>query len=203
MRQVFQKKIDDILQYLKKNDINNTITNCQTKIEYLENEISPINNWLRNNDFDNDEEEIEFFKIHKSKLTSKLLFYKYLLDIQVKMTSSKKKKHDYLQKVLEKYIQIPKGYNRILKYYRSKSTHRDQEYFLRKNNKSDINDQYQLVFIDERITTKMECPLAILLAREQIVYYLDTELDALESKPEKQKNKSNPTCNGPEPIWIL
>ncbi|UOK43393.1 MULTISPECIES: RteC domain-containing protein [Flavobacterium] len=190
MRQNYQNLIEDILQNLKKSSSKDTITNCQNKIQYLETEISTINEWLRYHDFDNDHEEIEFFKIHKTKLTANLLYYKYLMDIQVKMTTSKKKKQDYFQKTLEKYIQTPKGYNRFLKYYRSHSTHRDQEYFLRRNNKSHINEQFQLVFIDERVTTKMECTLAILLAREQIIYYLETELDVLESKTENLKKQT-------------
>ena len=52
---------------------------------------------------------------------------------------------------------------------------------MRKNNITNIHDQYQFIFFDERITTKMEFSLAEFLAKEQIIKYLDSELDKIEN----------------------
>jgi len=186
MRQNYLDFIDTTLLELQTKNKEINIKNCQQNIKFLEQKIIELNAWLRHHEFESEFEEIEFFKIHKNKLTTKLFYFKNLLELQIKMTSSKKKKRDYLKKVLEKYNQVPKGYGGFWKYYRSETNHRDREYYLRNQNDSNCNDQYHLVFLDERITTKMECPLAMLKAREQIITYLDSELEKLESKSKRQ-----------------
>lgn len=192
MRQNYLLQIEKINLELKEIQTDNIIDKTQKSIQYLETKLAEINNWLREYNFEDEASEIHFFKNCKAKIISQLYYNQILLDIHLKIITCKKKKKDYYTKQLGKYTQIPKGYYKLWRYYQNNSTKKDCQYFLRKNNQSDINDQYSIVFIDERTTTKMEYPLAKLMAREQIVYYLETELDTLESQ---KSNKTLPKSN--------
>ncbi|WP_310559178.1 RteC domain-containing protein [Flavobacterium sp.] len=169
---------------------NPPIHKFTTAKNYLEQKATEVNSWLRNHQFECEKEEIHFFKNIKSQLLSKIMVSKFQLDIALKLPHSKKAIPDYYQKLILKHSQIPKSHNYFYKYFRSESTHRDQEYFLRKNNITNIHDQYQFLFCDERITTKMEFSLAELLAKEQIIEYLESELDKIENPPKENNNIS-------------
>jgi len=197
MRQNYLLHFEEISRKLKEIQADNIIDKTQKSIHFLETKLAEVNNWLCEYNFEEDAAEINFFKHCKAKIVSQLYYNQILLDIHLKIITSKKKKKDYYTKQLEKFTQIPKGYNKLWRYYQSSSTKKDREYFLRENNQSDLNDQYSIVFIDERTTTKMEYPLAKLMAREQIVYYLESELDALEQqKFTTSKQKSNLVWTG-------
>ena len=158
-----------------------TIKNFTRSKTYLEQKACEINSWLRNHQFETESDEIYFFKNIKSQLLSKIMVSKYQIDTLLNLPHSKNAIPDYYKKLIQKHSQIPKKLNQFYKYYRSESFHRDQNYFLRKNNIINNHDQYQFLFFDERITTKMEYTLSELLAKEQIIQYLEAELDKLEN----------------------
>lgn len=173
-------EIEVELNTIKKQS-DSTIKTFKKSKKYLEKKVSEVNIWLRNYDFDTDNEEIYFFKNIKSQLLSKIIVSKFQLDIALKLPHYQKAIPDYYQKLILKHSQIPKNNNGFYKYHRSESTHLDHEYFLRKNNFTSIHDQYHSLFYDERITTKMEFSLTELLAKEQIIKYLESELDKIEN----------------------
>ncbi len=158
-----------------------SINNLTKSKNLLELKAIEINIWLRNYHFQNEKDEINFFKNIKSHLLSKILVSKFQLDIALKLPHSKNAIPGYYSKLIQKHSQIPKNLTSFYKYIRKESCHHDQEYFLRKNNISNIHDQYQFVFFDERVTTKMEYSHAELLAKEQIIHYLESELDKIEN----------------------
>lgn len=159
-----------------------TFTNTKN---YLEKKAAELNIALRNHHFGTETEEIYFFKNIKSQLSAKIILANYQLDIALKLPHSKKAVRAYYKKLIVKHSQIPENKTAFYKYHRSEATHRDQHYFLRKNNTASIHDQYHLIFFDERITTKMELCRAELLAKEQIIKYLEQELDKIENQHSK------------------
>jgi hypothetical protein len=170
------------INHLSKPNIKN-FTKSKT---YLEQKACEINKWLRNHEFETESEEIYFFKNIKSQLLSKIMVSKFQIDTLLNLPHSKNAIPDYYKKLIQKHSQIPKKLNYFYKYHRKESTHRDQEYYLRKNNIINNHDQYQFLFFDERITTKMEYTLSELLAKEQIIQYLETELDKIENPIQNQ-----------------
>lgn len=176
------------LREIKKND---TSGNCKKLIQFLEDHKTIINNWLRNYEFPSEEEEIMFFKFIKPQLTSKIIYYKIRQDIYLNLPKSQKAIYKYYDKLLDKNNQIPNKLRSFFRYMGNESTHRDQEYFLRKNNVSDINNQYHFIFSDERTTTKMDLFIATLIAREKIVRYLEARLNQIEQQCKLSKSISN------------
>ncbi len=183
MRLPYYNLLIDVEIELKKLNLQSqtSINNFSKTKKILEQKASELNSWLRNHDFENDNDEINFFKNIKSQLLSKIIVAKFQIDILLNQPHSKKAIPDYYKKLIHKHSQIPKNHVHFYKYIRKDATHLDQEYFLRKNNITTIDDQYQFIFIDERITTKMEFTLSELLAKEQIINYLESELDKIEN----------------------
>lgn len=175
--------LNEIDNELKKLNFHSkpTINNFTKSKNYLEQKACEINSWLRNHQFETESEEIYFFKNIKSQLLSKIIVSKYKIDTLLNLPHSKNAIPDYYKKLIHKHSQIPKKLNHFYKYHRSESSHRDQEYYLRKNNIINNHDQYQFLFFDERITTKMEFTLSELLAKEQIIHYLESELEKVEN----------------------
>lgn len=176
------------LREIKRNDNSG---NCKKLIQFLEDHKTIINNWLRNYEFPSEEEEIMFFKFIKPQLTSKIIYYKIRQDIYLNLPKSQKAIYKYYDKLLDKNNQIPNKLRSFYRYMGNESTHRDQEYFLRKNNVSDINNQYHFIFSDERTTTKMDLSIATLIAREKIVRYLEARLNEIEQQCKLSKSISN------------
>lgn len=151
----------------------------------LEQKANEINSWLRNYEFESEDEEIYFFKNIKAELLAKIIVAKFKIDILLNLPNSKKAIPDYYNKLINKHSQIPKKQYYFYKYYRNESTYHDKEYFLRINNDTHDNDQYQFLFFDERITTKMEYPLSEIIAKQQIIIYLENKLEELNNSNSK------------------
>lgn len=193
MRLPYYNLLIDVEIELKKLNVQSqtSLNNFTKTKKILEQKASEVNSWLRNNDFENDNDEINFFKNIKSQLLSKIIVAKFQIDILLNQPHSKKAIPDYYKKLIQKHSQIPKNLIYFYKYIRKDATYRDQEYFLRKNNITNIDDQYQFIFIDERITTKMEYSLAELFAKEQIIDYLESELDKIENPTNVNQVQNN------------
>lgn len=151
----------------------------------LEQKATEINSWLRNYEFESEDEEIYFFKNIKAELLAKIIVTRFKIDILLNLPNSKKAIPDYYNKLIAKHSQIPKKQYYFYKYYRNESTYHDKEYFLRINNDSQDNDQYQFLFFDEKITTKMEYPLSEIIAKQQIIIYLENKLEELNNTNSK------------------
>lgn len=183
MRPNYSTILSEIEIELKKNNLhsNSSIKNFTKTKNYLEQKAAELNLWLRNHEFNTADEEIHFFKNVKSQLLSKIIVIKFQIDTLLNLPHSKNALPEYYKKLIQKHSNIPKKLNYFYKYVRNESTHRDHEYFLRENNNINNHDQYQFLFFDERITTKMEYILSELLAKEQIVQYLEAELEKIEN----------------------
>jgi hypothetical protein len=151
----------------------------------LEQKATEINSWLRNYEFESEDEEIYFFKNIKAELLAKIIVTKFKIDIILNLPNSKKAIPDYYNKLIDKHSQIPKKQYYLYKYYRNESTYHDKEYFLRKYNDTQDNNQYQFLFFDERITTKMEYPLSEIIAKQKIIIYLENKLEELNNSNSK------------------
>lgn len=190
MRLKYSTTLTDVENELKQicNQAPGSIKTLKSIKKCLEKKASELNTWLRNYEFESEDEEIYFFKNIKAELLAKIIVTQFKIDILLNLPNSKKAIPDYYNKLIDKHSQIPKKQYYFYKYFRSDSTYHDKEYFLRKNNDTLENDQYQFLFFDERITTKMEYTLSEFIAKKQIIIFLESELDKIENP--KQLNEA-------------
>ena len=109
-----------------------TLTLCRLCVDYLQEILGELKNFIISYPFASTEEEIHFFKELKPLLASKIIYYNTVYKIEVRFPSgSEEVQRDYL---LSETDRISKSFQRNLafyQYHRTKATYLDRQYFMR------------------------------------------------------------------------
>ena len=165
-----------------KNASNDVLTVSLEIIHYIENKLKEIYKWLKKYIFPSVQEEIYFFKELKPRMVSKLLFYKELLKLEASLPPSKKKKrkhYEELQATIHQYVLNNKEF---YEYYRSRSSFRDEELFVRRCYKDIIKYDCCLINFDSKLSTSHDFIVATIIANDMFTSYLENKLDELNGK---------------------
>lgn len=132
--------------------------------------------------FKDNEEEISFFKHLKPQIFSKLIYYVKLFNIESKRPrSSSKFQIKYLNVHIDKLQLYFNDNLEFYHYYRRGATTLDKEYFIR--GKSDLRlptESYHF-FIDDQFATSQDGTVAMIMAYDMLIVYLNQEIEKLES----------------------
>ncbi|RAJ19136.1 RteC protein [Gelidibacter algens] len=139
--------------------------------------------------FKSTEEEICFFKHIKPQIFSKLIYYVKLFNIESKRPrSSSKFQIKYLNGHINK-LQIYFNDNLdFYHYYRRGATTLDEEYFIR--GKTDLRsptESYHF-FVDDQFATSQDTTVAMIMAYDMLIVYLQQEIEKLESNNNAYQN---------------
>lgn len=154
--------------------------------------------------FDDQQDEIEFFKNIKPKVYGKLLYYAKIFSIETKRpNSSNKVQRKYLILELDK-IQIFLNDNlEFYQYYRCNTTNLDDRFFVR--GKADIRLCLGSLhfLIDPNFSTSHDHTVSVIMAYDMLSVYLKTELEKLDSKCGKNDNteKEEEDLTGSKLFW--
>jgi len=136
--------------------------------------------------FENQRQEIEFFKVIKPKFTCELLYYSALQQLLSKTPAdSLPRKKAYLLSELEKLSGFFQDHQELYGYIRGESTHMDHVWFLRQNTDcpavwfSDLSG----VNMDLEFSTPQDHKVAAFLAYERLCLYCEMQLQKLETGP--------------------
>ena len=151
-------------------------------IRYIEKKLKEIYKWLKKHVFSTVQDEIYFFKELKPRMVSKLLFYKELLKLEASLPPSKKKKRKHYEELLAAIHQYVVTNKEFYEYYRSRTSFRDEDLFVRHCYKDIIRyDCYQINF-DSEICTSHDFNVATIIANDMFTSYLENKLDVLNGK---------------------
>ncbi|RXJ45691.1 RteC domain-containing protein [Gelidibacter gilvus] len=139
--------------------------------------------------FNNTEEEISFFKHVKPQIFSKLIYYVKLFNIESKRPrSSSKFQIKYLNAHINK-LQVYFNDNLdFYHYYRRGATTLDAEYFIR--GKADLRsptESYHF-FVDDQFATSQDTTVAMIMAYDMLIVYLQQEIEKLETNNNTYQN---------------
>jgi RteC protein len=151
-------------------------------IHYIEKKLNEIYKWLKKHVFKTVQEEIYFFKELKPRMVSKLLFYKELLKLEASLPPSKKKKRKHYEELLTKIHQYVVTNKEFYEYYRSRTSFRDEELFVRHYYKDIIRYDCCLINFDSKICTSHDFNVATIIANDMFTSYLENKLDVLNGK---------------------
>lgn len=147
-------------------------------------------------EFENEAEEIEFFKEIKPQMFYRLIYYRKIYNIEMNRPLGVEVQKEYLLGELEAINKYTAKRLDFIRYYRSGATHLDSIYFLR--GKTDI-EQYLETFyyeLDSYFSTNCDFIVAKILSNDMLSAYLLNELEALDM----EKHIYNP-FSGPRPTW--
>ncbi len=173
-----QKK--DYLESLKTNRINSS----KEFIIWAETKINELHNWLKEHQFDNEQEEILFFKEIKPSIISKLIFQKAVLQIELNTPKGKSQCNKYYEDELIKHSEYPLKDIKFYHYYRSGSTDFDNIYFTRASKKNIFETECFQIISDHRLSTCFDFKIARIIASGELVQYIEKQLFNLNKSPE-------------------
>lgn len=182
------------------NEISNSILDridAYNKIlEIVQGKINEMHNWLIENHFSSQEQEIFFFKHQKPRLISYLIYYNKILDIESKAPCSTKIKSEYFEIELDEIARHINKNNIFYQYYRSKAIHNDNKYFTRNRDKKLRYYESHIINYDTRVSTSHDYNVAIILAHDRIAIYLENKIDQLKNNNQSIQLNSQITWTG-------
>ena len=177
------------LSNLKKDKIKHS----KEFILWADTKIEELYDWLKQHNFENENEEIEFFKEIKPRIFSRLIFQKEILRLATNIPSGKKLSlrfyEDELDKLSKNLNIDPKFYN----YFRSDSNECDHLYFTRKTKKSILETENSHIGFDTKISTCYDNKISKILAHDILIIYIENQIKKNKSKI-KVKNKMLPNA---------
>lgn len=160
-------------------------------IHYIEKKLKEIHKWLKKHVFLSVQEEIYFFKELKPKMVSKLLFYKELLKLEASLPPSKKKKRKHYEELLTAIHQYVTTNKEFYEYYRSRSSHKDEDHFVRYSYKDIIKYDCYLINFDSKLSTSHDYNVATIIANDMFTSHLENKLEELNSNNPTTYNSMN------------
>jgi hypothetical protein len=174
---------------LLKNTSDDVLSISLEIIQYIEKKLKEIHKWLKKHVFLSVQEEIYFFKELKPKMVSKLLFYKELLKLEASLPPSKKKKRKHYEELLTAIHQYVTTNKEFYEYYRSRTSFRDEDLFVRHCYKDIIRYDCYLINFDSKLSTSHDYNVATIIANDMFTSHLENKLEEL--------NSNNPTTYNP------
>jgi len=163
------------------NDISDKLKKSEQSIYYINSCLKQLKEYVRQNKFPNQEDEIQFFKEIKPSIYSKLIYFVKIFNIESKRPNgSDESQKKYLLKELDK---LEKYFSENLEFYqymRNKMTFLDDKYFIR--GKLDLR-LYIDTFIydaDPDFSTSHDYKVAKIIANDLLNIYLKSELAIME-----------------------
>jgi hypothetical protein len=158
-------------------DYDNPIIMCEKSIETIVKHFKILKSVVLENEFQNDKDEIHFFKIIKPKFTSKLIYFKKVRKLETrKPLGSKRIQREYLDSELNKlnvnFTENIEFYN----YYRLGGEFIDSKIFIRNNAEINYNLETFYYELDDRFSTTHDYKVASILANEIFQKYIENKI---------------------------
>ncbi|WP_348800425.1 RteC domain-containing protein [Flavobacterium adhaerens] len=169
---------------------NDQINQTVDFIIWAESKVEELHKWLKHFTFENEEDEIYFFKETKPRIISKLIFQKEVLRIETNAPLGKVQKKIFFEKAIKKLSSISSTEIKFYQYYRSATRELDNVYFTRKTKKNILETECFLINTDLRLTTCYDYKVAKIIANDDLVKYLEKELQNLEDNYKVHKHNS-------------
>lgn len=155
-------------------DLNgeNVIEECKEVISFLKKKLVELRVSVLSHPFEDEDEEIRFFKHRKPKLLGQLMYFYKVLHIESNRPPCKELADDYYRMQQEEQKLFFDQSVGFYQYYRSGATYRDRHYFLRQ--KLEITPEAELMLVDEEpeFSTGYDRLVARIIAMEMLYAYL-------------------------------
>jgi len=163
----------------------NVIIKTKQSIDIVRSKLTELRNYLLEYTFNDEQEEIDFFKNSKPRFYCRLIYFLKVLQIETRRpTGSFATEEIYFQKQLYRLTYYFNNNLEFYQYCRTGSTHLDDLYFLRKDAViyPGIDETY--FYSDPRFSTTHDHKVAKILANELTRIYINQSLEDIQRKKE-------------------
>lgn len=172
-----------LLENLKTDKVNSS----KEFILWAESKIKELHQWLKLYDFENEQEEIYFFKEIKPCIISKIIFQKEILRIETNVPIGKTQSRKFYEEELNKLADYPQKDIKFYQYYRSNSKESDSLYFTRASQKNILETECFQINLDPRLSTCYDYQVAKIIANDELVKHIEDQINGLKKKKNKDE----------------
>lgn len=178
-------KFEETVQVLEL-EFSDVLTDAPKIISILESGFEELKLTISDYVFKDTSEEIQFFKVKKPILFSKLIYFQKIYHIELRRPiAGYQCQRTYLENELQ---QINIFYNKnadFIQYYRSGKTLMDEYYFLRGRKDIDLNLESFYFERDPKISTAFDFKVSKLMANDRLAAFLNSEIVKLKRQEEE------------------
>lgn len=154
--------------------------------------------------FDNQEDEIKFFKHIKPQITSYLIFYTHLFEIESKkLVLSAPQLKKYIDRKQKEFRYQTYDNLEFVNYYKSGYTHQDSAYFLKDSEFTPLSHQGTITFRDPEFSSPYDLIAANILAYELFLKHLKPSYKAQNERNSKLLKWTDSKASLVELIYAL
>lgn len=177
------KQIHLELETIDMDSCDISIEISESMIQYLEKELMEMRTFILSLKSISEEDEISFFKEIKPEILGFLLYFNKIHTIELKYPNgSNGTLTDYYQKELDSLTYFFERNLDFYQYYRSKSTHMDECYFLRRKRSHQLCMDSVHFIIDFDFSTGYDYKVAKVICNEMLRIYLNRKMHGLEKQ---------------------
>ena len=181
MQDYYVNMMREVDNHISTIDLNGThiIDECKTTILFLKEKLTGLKAFVQSVPFNEEAEEIDFFKNKKPALLGRLMYFYKVLQIESNRPPCGELADDYYRRQQEELKLFFDRYVSFYQYYRSGATYRDPYYFLRE--KREISPEVELFILDgePEFSTGYDRIVARIMAMEMLYAYLTARRSAL------------------------
>lgn len=173
-----QKKYEEIMQEVDRRvsaiDLNgkHIIKDCKAIIVFLKEKMSELKEFVRCAPFNDETEEITFFKRYKPTLVGWLIYFHKILRIESQRPLGEEELEGYYEKKQEELKKFFDRHVAFFQYYRSGGSHMDRHYFLRGQQENTIDVDVCQFDEDPAFSTGYDHLVARIIAMEMLYAFL-------------------------------
>lgn len=170
------------LDSVKRNEAD-LIKTAVASIEIVKNHIIPLREFVLDTGFQDEEEEVIFFRETKPRFYRHLIYFSGLLHAElVRPPSGRLQQQKFIRKEQKSLAYFFRKYKEFYGYLRSGASHLDQKFFLRKVSHAVQPQELEGIDKDPHFTTSHDFIVAKMLANEMLENYFTAELERLTPK---------------------
>lgn len=173
-----RKETDELVDKIESSE-SNVLKKSIEASHVLAEAFNRLKKYITSYEFNNEEEEISFFKEIKPKFCYRLIYYRKLYNIEMNRPAGVEKQKEFLNEELNEINKYNNKRLDFIRYYRSGASHLDSLYFLRR--KMDT-EQYLETFyyeLDPDFSTNYDIKVAKILSNDMLQAYLMQETKLL------------------------
>lgn len=173
-----QKKYEEIMQEVDRRvsaiDLNgkHIIKDCKAIIVFLKEKMSELKEFVRCAPFNDETEEITFFKRYKPTLVGWFIYFHKILRIESQRPLGEEELEGYYEKKQEELKKFFDRHVAFFQYYRSGGSHMDRHYFLRGQQENTIDVDVCQFDEDPAFSTGYDHLVARIIAMEMLYAFL-------------------------------
>ncbi|HIC32544.1 MAG TPA: hypothetical protein EYO76_11565 [Flavobacteriaceae bacterium] len=204
MHKLIHKILDNYKEEIKAveesnlNDFNNVEQGISISRQYLQ----QLRVCVRENEFQDKQNEIIFFKKHKPYVYSRLKFYAKLYNFLINRPAGTiKSQQEFIDSEINKLQESNRRNIDFIKYYREDSELLDEFYFLRGNDKISLVSNTSHFYTDAEFSTSHDNAIAKIMAYDLLISHYVEELSYLRDLSNGVQNKLSTLSNGERLGW--